>query len=386
MENLPPALRARVLRLNADLTLEELDPEPVVWLACDLLVAGADTPALCELAGESPTGLTRADAEPLVRRMLTELGVEPVDTARAPRIVAHDIARRMISGSLAPEDGANELWSLWTYRDDVAGISALLGPLERWEDTPAEHRDEDALRAELLDVAEQVVRTVGCWPDSASGDGPLPSPGTGSATHEVSSIYQQQWPGGYGPPPPAYPPQGPPPGPPQGPPPSTRPLTAAKWTTFGIALLLLPLMGLWVRHGYDVLEDLRKLSALADTDSGDGKGLKGGDEAIAWWEFLVIVEWATLVAVVLLAIVAFVAGTGKAWARGVCTFLLLFPIGVIIFGVIDSGPDGLWGAAFLVPFGVLFALWWRPATTRAMRVKARKNPWPHHQQPMYYGR
>ncbi|MFI9503359.1 hypothetical protein [Nocardia sp. NPDC052566] len=58
MESLPDEVRDRVSRLNADLLLDLLSPEEAVWLACDLLVAGIDTPALRELAGESPTGLT----------------------------------------------------------------------------------------------------------------------------------------------------------------------------------------------------------------------------------------------------------------------------------------------------------------------------------------
>lgn len=156
----------------------------------------------------------------------------------------------------------------------------------------------------------------------------------------------------------------------------------AKWVTVVIAVLLVPLMGLWIMHGYGVLEDLRGLSVVAEANSGDGEGLKGGAEAIDWWEFLIVVEWATLVAVVLLAVFAFVAGTGLAWARVVSTFLVLFPIGVIIFGVIDSGPDGVWGAAFLVPFGLLFVLWWRPGTTRAMRAKVAAKA--GNSQPAYY--
>lgn len=151
---------------------------------------------------------------------------------------------------------------------------------------------------------------------------------------------------------------------------STRMLTATKWSTVGIVVLLIPLMGLWLMNGYENIRDLRSLSArVAGVNSGDGKGLKGGAEAIAWWEFLVLVQWATLVAVVLLGIFAFLAGGGLSWARAVCTVLIVFPIAVIVFGVIDSGPRGLWGLVFLVPFFVLVVLWWLPGTSRGIRAK-----------------
>ena len=42
-------LRERLLLLNA----HRLLPSQAVWLACDLLVAGVETPAVVELAGES---------------------------------------------------------------------------------------------------------------------------------------------------------------------------------------------------------------------------------------------------------------------------------------------------------------------------------------------
>jgi hypothetical protein len=152
--------------------------------------------------------------------------------------------------------------------------------------------------------------------------------------------------------------------------PSTRMLTATKWTTIGIVVLLIPLMGLWLMQGYENLNDLRSLSArVAGANSGDGLGLKGGDEAIAHWEFLVVLQWATLAAVVLIGIFAFLAGTGQSWARILCTVLIVFPIGIVIFGVIDSGPRGMWGLVFLVPFIALVVLWWLPGTSRGMRAR-----------------
>jgi hypothetical protein len=156
VENLPDELRDRVLRLNADLLTDLVRPGEAVWLACDLLVAGVETPTLAELAGESPTRLTLSDAVPLVRQTLAELGVVPIDASQAPWVVARDIARQMIAGNLLPEDGTRSLWGLWWSCDTVKEIGLMLQPLEAWEETlPADH-DDDAIRAEMRALAQGV--------------------------------------------------------------------------------------------------------------------------------------------------------------------------------------------------------------------------------------
>lgn len=160
VDALPDEVRDKVQRLNADLTKGSLLPESTVWLACDLLVAGVDTPAVMELAGESPTRLTLADAEPLVRRMLHELGIEPVDAGQAPWIVARDVARQMIAGGLPPEDGARMLWGLWWDCGNAEELGLMYGPLEVWDDTLPSDRNEEAIRAEMRRLAPAVIRAA----------------------------------------------------------------------------------------------------------------------------------------------------------------------------------------------------------------------------------
>jgi hypothetical protein len=162
----------------------------------------------------------------------------------------------------------------------------------------------------------------------------------------------------------------------QGPPPSPRPaastrsLTAAKWTTAGIMALLIPLVILSIGHLQGNIAGLKRLGArVAGENSGDGQGLKGGAEAIAGLEVLIVVQWFTLGAVVLLAVLAFVAGAGQAWARIVLTVLVAFPVFVVVQNVVEGGSDALWGLVFLVPFAVLLWMWWLPTTTRGMRAK-----------------
>jgi hypothetical protein len=160
MDALPEAVREKVQRLSADLITGLLLPENTVWLACDLLMAGVETPAVVELAGESPTQLTLGDAVPLVRQVLAELGVEPVDTTQAAWVVARGVARQMITGDLPPEDGAATLWGLWWACDTALEIGRMLEPLEAWQDTLPKDRDDEAIRAEMRRLAPAVIRAA----------------------------------------------------------------------------------------------------------------------------------------------------------------------------------------------------------------------------------
>lgn len=161
VDGLPDDLRERLRRLDADLLLGPLEsPDAAIRLACDLLVAGGNSPALVELAGESPTRLRIADAGPLVRQMLVELGVEPVDRGQAPWVVARDVARQMVAGTLPVEDGARTLWGLWYSCDTAEEIRLMLEPLDDWDDTPPAHRDDGAIRATMRYLARGIVRAA----------------------------------------------------------------------------------------------------------------------------------------------------------------------------------------------------------------------------------
>ncbi|MGI5130930.1 hypothetical protein ACQEVB_29280 [Pseudonocardia sp. CA-107938] len=148
-----------VQRLNADLITGRLPPESTVRLACDLLMVGVETPTVVELAGESPTRLTLGDAVPLVRQVLVELGVEPVDPTKAAWTVARDVARQMLTGDLLPEDGAAMLWDLWEDCENSPVIARMLEPLEAWQETLPEDRDDEAIRDEMRRLAPAVVHT-----------------------------------------------------------------------------------------------------------------------------------------------------------------------------------------------------------------------------------
>lgn len=167
-------------------------------------------------------------------------------------------------------------------------------------------------------------------------------------------MYQQQW---------MTPPMQAPP------PPSTRMLTTVTWLTVVVSLLLTAAGVFWIRFLHHSLAFLEHYAAKADHASGDGKGLKGGAEAIASAEANVVIGYSTVAAIVLLGVLALCAGAGLAWAR-VCTAILMAgPIGVVVYGVADGGSDSLWALSLLTPFVTLAVLWCLPGVTRAMAVR-----------------
>ncbi len=125
-----PELREQLLRLNADQADHNIEPERVVWLACDLLIAGLDTPALCELAGESPTRLEKGEAGALVRQFLVELGMEPMTHEQADWFIGRETARKVLAGAPSSE-WDNDVWRItvrlaseYLKNDDVFAASA----------------------------------------------------------------------------------------------------------------------------------------------------------------------------------------------------------------------------------------------------------------------
>lgn len=126
---IPVELRERLLRGNVDLARHELKPDVAIWLACDLLVAGFDSPALAELAGESPTRLADREAESLLVSALTELGLAQLTDEQVGWVLARDVARRLLRGEVEPPIGANELW-LVGLRHNLPELQVEVAPAE----------------------------------------------------------------------------------------------------------------------------------------------------------------------------------------------------------------------------------------------------------------
>jgi len=135
-----------------------LHPEPLVEFACDALEADVDSPSLRILAGEIQP--TRETLEPLFRRVLEELGCEPLDELQARGLVAQSWATQIVAGAVTPYDGAK---AIWRECCDVMGprtrLDAFLSLASEHEDfrfaqlsTPA------AYASEIRQCEQQIVQ------------------------------------------------------------------------------------------------------------------------------------------------------------------------------------------------------------------------------------
>jgi hypothetical protein len=148
-------------------------------------------------------------------------------------------------------------------------------------------------------------------------------------------------------------------------------LSVIKWITIGIVVPLILLRIQRIEGAYIMLEIDRLIaSKVVGFGSVDGVTVNGSEEHVvaaanAWWKFLIILQWATLGAVALSGVFAFLAGLRKPWARIACTVLML---GSSAGLVVDAANTNLRGLIVIVPFLALVVLWWLPETSRGLRA------------------
>ncbi|WP_327235467.1 hypothetical protein OG349_17345 [Streptomyces sp. NBC_01317] len=79
-------------------------------IAAEALVAGVDTPALCDLAGW-PRGANTRDLREAFERALAEAGIDLPDPGLARRHALRRLAARLVGGEVAPADVATDEWA-----------------------------------------------------------------------------------------------------------------------------------------------------------------------------------------------------------------------------------------------------------------------------------
>jgi len=125
-----PSLREQLLRLNLDQADSSIEPDRVVWVACDLLIGGLDTPALRELAGESPARLEQSDATELVRQVLVELDIVLMTEEEADWFLGREAALQILRDAPRAE-WKNKTWRItMRVNDENDGVYAALNTYE----------------------------------------------------------------------------------------------------------------------------------------------------------------------------------------------------------------------------------------------------------------
>jgi hypothetical protein len=148
-------LDRRVALLNASFSLGPVPAGDCVWLACDLLVAGVDTPAVTELAG-APPDLTFVDGAALIAAMLDELGLPRLDEITAAWLLAQEIASRMLAGDLGLAAGGSELWTICDSLLSPPDLKVITDGLADWDIMTAVEAPDSKVLARLTRLAEDV--------------------------------------------------------------------------------------------------------------------------------------------------------------------------------------------------------------------------------------
>ncbi|MBB2748838.1 UNVERIFIED_ORG: hypothetical protein FHR35_008741 [Microbispora rosea subsp. rosea] len=165
---LSPELRNRLAELRGDLLWGRLSgtASEAGWLACELIEAGLDSPAVWELAGCALSTGSMTEVEPLIREVMTESGFPPIDVQRKPWEVARDVAQGIVEGTLPIGKGADFL--ILELRDKCDGpeeIFWLMMLIDDWEAARATPPSDDELREQARKIADAATDRLAALED-----------------------------------------------------------------------------------------------------------------------------------------------------------------------------------------------------------------------------
>jgi hypothetical protein len=141
---------------------KEATGDEIVRLACDLLVAGIDAPAVVTVAG-LPYSVTMTEAEPIFWETLVQLGLPPLARDAAGWALAGSVARQMVADSIPQHVGAGILWGLWWEVGQAPEIAEFVQLLDEWEVAmpPGKAAVENEMRAKAEAVVAASDRAAG---------------------------------------------------------------------------------------------------------------------------------------------------------------------------------------------------------------------------------
>jgi len=108
------------------------DPDYVIALGVELLVAGHEGARIVDLAALPPRSMW-SDVEPVARRALEEIGVWPPDRDDACWELARYWAKGLLAGGSQTYERAAALWGLWSTLGSPPEIGVLVELMDEWE-------------------------------------------------------------------------------------------------------------------------------------------------------------------------------------------------------------------------------------------------------------
>ncbi|MEV4398283.1 hypothetical protein [Nonomuraea sp. NPDC049607] len=154
---LPAELRAYLVELRGDLLCRRLVGRvaDAGWMACELIGAGVDTPSTIELAGYALSIGSLSEIEPLLRQVLSECGMPPLDTQQEPWNVAFEVSLAMQDGTLPISAGADFLITELSPRcGHPPEITELMILIDDWEALRSTPPTDDELRCQAGEIAK----------------------------------------------------------------------------------------------------------------------------------------------------------------------------------------------------------------------------------------
>ncbi|MGW4406634.1 hypothetical protein ACWEJ6_21575 [Nonomuraea sp. NPDC004702] len=157
---LPAELRDQLATLRGDLLRGQLvgSVTDAGWIACELIGAGVDTPTPLELAGYALSIGSMSEIEPLIRQVLSECGMPPIDPRQEPWATARDISLAMRDGTLPISPGADflitELMARCGYSPEITELVILIDDWEAVRDTQPTDEELRVRAGRIAEAAE----------------------------------------------------------------------------------------------------------------------------------------------------------------------------------------------------------------------------------------
>ncbi len=130
-------------------------PETLPRHATDLLVQGYDSPSLRQLAGMGGEEADRITE--VFQDVLRELGLHRPNAREAAMRLSVEVARAIASGSITPDRGAREIWSIVRSvpKEQLPELDTFVYGASEWDERP---EARDAFAKGIISAAHDLLK------------------------------------------------------------------------------------------------------------------------------------------------------------------------------------------------------------------------------------